>query len=62
MLTYSALGQLRQLRPDEMADAIVDMSKQDAKAGPSPAKCLGILVERESIRRNTRRFLIPISN
>jgi len=39
-----------------MADAFVDMRKQDAMADPGHAEWLGLLVEREIASRNTRRF------
>ena len=56
MLIHPTLEQLRQLKLDGMADAFVDMNKQDAMADLSHAEWLGLLVEREVASRNTRRF------
>ena len=56
MLTHPTLEQLRQLKLDGMADAFVEMNKQDDTADLSHAGWLGLLVEREIASRNTRRF------
>ena len=56
MLTHPTLEQLRQLKLDGMADAFVEMNKQDDTADLSHAEWLGLLVEREIASRNTRRF------
>jgi len=45
MLTHPTLEQLRQLKLNGMADAFVDMSKQDATADLGHAEWLGLLVE-----------------
>jgi len=56
MLTHPTLDQLRQMKLDGMAEAFVDLQAQDATTDLSHAEWLGLLVDREVVTRNTRRF------
>jgi DNA replication protein DnaC len=56
MLIHPTLEQLRLLKLDGMAEAFVDLQEQEATADLSHAEWLGLLVDREVVTRNTRRF------
>ena len=59
MLTHPTLEQLRHMKLDGMAEAFVDLQAQDATTELSHAEWLGLLVDREVVTRNTRRFQTP---
>jgi DNA replication protein DnaC len=56
MLTHPTLDQLKTLKLDGMADAFSEMDGQDGTAALSHAKWLGLLIDRESASRETKRF------
>lgn len=56
MLTHPTLDQLRTLRLDGMAEAFADLEARDGTAGLSHAEWLGLLVDRETANRETKRF------
>jgi len=56
MLDHPTLDQLKTLRLDGMAEAFAEMQKQDGTAGLSHAEWLGLLIDRESSSRETKRF------
>jgi DNA replication protein DnaC len=56
MLDHPTLDQLKTLRLDGMAEAFAEMQTQDGTAGLSHAEWLGLLVDRESSSRETKRF------
>ena len=56
MLDHPTLDQLKTLRLDGMAEAFAEMQKQDGTAGLSHAEWLGLLIDRETASRETKRF------
>lgn len=56
MLDHPTLDQLKSLRLDGMAEAFAEMQIQDGAAALSHAEWLGLLVDRESASRETKRF------
>ena len=56
MLDHPTLDQLKTLRLEGMAEAFAEMQIQDGAASLSHAEWLGLLVDRESASRETKRF------
>ncbi len=56
MLDHPTLDQLKTLRLDGMAEAFAEMQKQDGTAGLNHAEWLGLLIDRETASRETKRF------
>jgi len=56
MRTHPALDQLRSLKLDGMAEAFAEMDGQDGTAGLNHAEWLGLLIDRETASRETKRF------
>jgi len=56
MLTHPTLDHLKTLRLDGMAEAFADLEARDGTAGLSHAEWLGLLVDRETASRETKRF------
>ncbi len=56
MLDHPTLDQLKTLRLDGMAEAFVEMQSQDGTANLTHAEWLGLLIDRESSSRQTKRF------
>ena len=56
MLTHPTLDQLKTLKLDGMAEAFAEMDGQDGTAALSHAEWLGLLVDRETASRETKRF------
>ena len=53
---HPTLDQLKTLRLDGMAEAFAEMQSQDGTADLTHAEWLGLLVDRESSSRETKRF------
>jgi DNA replication protein DnaC len=56
MLDHPTLDQLKTLKLDGMAQAFTEMQNQDGTASLSHAEWLGLLIDRESASRETKRF------
>src|SRR5438552_18018697 len=56
MLTHPTLDQLRALKLDGMAQAFVELAAQEEVKGLAHAEWLALLLDREAVDRNTRRF------
>jgi DNA replication protein DnaC len=56
MLDHPTLDQLKTLRLDGMAEAFAVMQSQDGTANLTHAEWLGLLIDRESSSRETKRF------
>ncbi|SDQ96873.1 ATP-binding protein [Pseudovibrio sp. Tun.PSC04-5.I4] len=56
MLDHPTLDQLKTLRLDGMAEAFTEMQSQDGTAGLTHAEWLGLLIDRETASRETKRF------
>ena len=56
MLDHPTLDQLKTLRLDGMAEAFAEMQSQDGTANLTHAEWLGLLIDRESSSRETKRF------
>ena len=56
MLDHPTLDQLKTLRLDGMAEAFAEMQSQDGTANLTHAEWLGLLIDRESNSRETKRF------
>ena len=56
MLTHPTLDQLKALKFDGMAEAFAELQTQDGTASLSHAEWLGLLVDRETASRETKRF------
>ena len=56
MLTHPTLDQLKALKFDGMAEAFTELETQDGTASLSHAGWLGLLIDRETASRETRRF------
>ena len=56
MLTHPTLDQLKALKLDGMADAFVELQAQDSSDDLDHAEWLALLIDRETVNRNTRRF------
>ena len=56
MLTHPTLDQLKALKFDGMAEAFTELETQDGTASLSHAEWLGLLIDRETASRETRRF------
>jgi DNA replication protein DnaC len=60
MLTHPTLDQLKALKLDGMADAFVELQSQAQAADLAHAEWLALLLDRETVNRNTRRFQIRL--
>src|ERR1700675_2502008 len=60
MLTHPTLDQLKALKLDGMADALVELQNQAQATELSHAEWLALLLDREAANRNTRRFQIRL--
>jgi len=56
MLTHPTLDQLKALKLDGMADAFVELQAQDSSDELGHAEWLALLIDREAVNRNTKRF------
>lgn len=56
MLNHPTLDQLKTLKLDGMAEAFAEMQTQDGTASLSHAEWLGLLTDRETASRDTKRF------
>lgn len=56
MLDHPTHTQLRKLRLDGMAEAFAELQDRDGTADLTHAEWLGLLIDRESASRDTRRF------
>jgi DNA replication protein DnaC len=56
MLDHPTLDQLRSLKLDDMAEAFTEMQSQDGSADRTHAEWLGLLTDRETASRETKRF------
>ena len=56
MLTHPTLDTLRALKLDGMAEAFTELQTQDGSADLTHAEWLGLLIDREAISRETKRF------
>ena len=56
MLTHPTLDQLKALKFDGMAEAFTELETQDGTATLSHAEWLGLLIDRETASRETKRF------
>ena len=56
MLDHPTLDQLKTLRLDGMAEAFAEMQSQDGTANLTHSEWLGLLIDRESSSRETKRF------
>ena len=56
MLNHPTLDQLRELKLDGMADAFIELEAQDRAKDLSHAEWLGLLVDREVVTRDSKRF------
>jgi hypothetical protein len=55
VLKHPTLDQLKAMKLDGMADAFVELATQDAAQDMSHAEWLGLLLDRESANRSTKR-------
>src|ERR1700746_1750180 len=60
MLTHPTLDQLRALKLDGMAQAFVELEAQEEATDLAHAEWLALLLDREAVNRNTRRFQIRL--
>lgn len=56
MLTLPTIDQLRALKLDGMADAFIELEQQDRAKELSHAEWLGLLIDRETAQRSTKRL------
>lgn len=56
MLTHPTLDQLKALKFDGMVEAFTELETQDGAATLSHAEWLGLLIDRETASRETKRF------
>ena len=56
MLNHPTLDQLQTLKLDGMAEAFGELQTQDASTDLSHAEWLGLLIDRETASRETKRF------
>ena len=56
MLTHPTLDQLRELKLDGMADAFAELEAQERSKELSHAEWLGLLIDRETANRSTKRL------
>jgi DNA replication protein DnaC len=56
MLDHPTLDQLKALKLDGMAEAYTELQKRDGTADLTHAEWLGLLIDRESASRDTKRF------
>ena len=56
MLNHPTPDQLRSLKLDGMAEAFTELETQDGTADLTHAEWLGLLIDRESAGRETKRF------
>ena len=56
MLTHPTLDRLKALRLDGMAEAFAELQAHDSAADLTHAEWLGLLVDRETASRETKRF------
>jgi hypothetical protein len=56
MLNHPTLDQLKALKFDGMAEAFTELETQDGTASLSHAEWLGLLIDRETTSRETKRF------
>ena len=57
MLDHPTLDHLKTLKLDGMAEAFTEMQRQDGTAALSHAEWLGLLIDRETASRETKRFV-----
>lgn len=56
MLDHPTMDQLKALKLDGMAEAFAELQEQDGTADLTHAEWLGLLIDRESASRDTKRF------
>ena len=56
MLDHPTLNRLRELKLDGMAEAFAELQRQDDVAELSHAEWLGLLIDRETAHRSTKRY------
>ena len=56
LIRSATLGQLQTLKLDGMAQACAELEPQDGTADLSHAEWLGLLIDRETASRETKRF------
>ena len=56
MLTHPTLDQLKALKLDGMLEAFIELDGQDATAELSHSEWLGLLIDRETTSRDTKRY------
>ncbi len=56
MLLHPTITQLRELKLDGMADALIELSQQDNARDLGHAEWLALLIDRETASRHTKRF------
>ncbi len=56
MLDHPTLDQLKALKLDGMAEAFAELQARDGTADLTHAEWLGLLIDRESASRDTKRF------
>lgn len=56
MLNHPTLDQLKTLKLDGMAEAFTELQTQDSAATLGHAEWLGLLIDRETASRDTKRF------
>ena len=56
MLTHPTIDQLKALKLDGMADAFVELEAQECATELSHAEWLGLLIDRETAQRSTKRL------
>ena len=56
MLTHPTLNRLEALRLDGMAEAFVELEAQDSSADLTHPEYVGLLVDREEVSRETKRY------
>ena len=56
MLPHPTLDQLKALKLDGMAEAFIELESQDASADLSHGEWLGLLIDRETTSRDTKRY------
>jgi DNA replication protein DnaC len=56
VLNHPTIDQLKALKLDGMAEALVELAAQDVADDMSHAEWLGLLIDRETANRTTKRF------
>lgn len=62
MLSHPTIDQLRALRLDGMAEALVELQSQDRAKDLAPTEWLALLLDREAAHRGTQRFKSRLRN